>query len=64
MLGMKPKEYRDGGTGNTIRFAIAESSLGSVLIASSEKGVCSMLIVLIKAPRSNDAGPGSHTRLR
>jgi AraC family transcriptional regulator of adaptative response/methylated-DNA-[protein]-cysteine methyltransferase len=44
MLGMKPKEYREGGSGNTIRFAIAESSLGSVLVASSEKGVCAILM--------------------
>ena len=44
MLGMKPKEYREGGAGNTIRFAIAESSLGPVLIASSEKGVCAILM--------------------
>src|SRR6516165_230182 len=44
MLGMKPKEYREGGAGNTIRFAIAESSLGSILVASSEEGVCAILI--------------------
>jgi AraC family transcriptional regulator, regulatory protein of adaptative response / methylated-DNA-[protein]-cysteine methyltransferase len=44
MLGMKPKEYRQGGAGNTIRFAIAECSLGSILIASSEKGVCAILM--------------------
>jgi AraC family transcriptional regulator of adaptative response/methylated-DNA-[protein]-cysteine methyltransferase len=44
MLGMKPKEYREGGAGNTIRFAIAECSLGSILVASSEKGVCAILI--------------------
>jgi AraC family transcriptional regulator of adaptative response/methylated-DNA-[protein]-cysteine methyltransferase len=44
MLGMKPKEYREGGAGNTIRFAIAECSLGSILIASSEKGVCAILM--------------------
>src|ERR1700757_1668270 len=44
ILGMKPKEYREGGVGNTIRFAIAESSLGSVLVASSEKGVCAILM--------------------
>jgi AraC family transcriptional regulator of adaptative response/methylated-DNA-[protein]-cysteine methyltransferase len=42
MLGMKPKEYRDGGTGTTIRFAIGECSLGSILVASSEKGVCAI----------------------
>jgi AraC family transcriptional regulator, regulatory protein of adaptative response / methylated-DNA-[protein]-cysteine methyltransferase len=44
MLGMKPKEYREGGAGNTICFAIAECSLGSILVASSEKGVCAILM--------------------
>jgi AraC family transcriptional regulator of adaptative response/methylated-DNA-[protein]-cysteine methyltransferase len=44
MLGMKPKEYREGGAGNTIRFAIGECALGSILVASSEKGVCAILM--------------------
>jgi AraC family transcriptional regulator of adaptative response/methylated-DNA-[protein]-cysteine methyltransferase len=44
MLGMKPREYRDGGIGNTIRFAIGECTLGSILVASSEKGVCAILL--------------------
>jgi AraC family transcriptional regulator, regulatory protein of adaptative response / methylated-DNA-[protein]-cysteine methyltransferase len=44
ILGMKPKEYREGGIGNTIRFAIAECSLGAILVASSEKGVCAILM--------------------
>jgi AraC family transcriptional regulator, regulatory protein of adaptative response / methylated-DNA-[protein]-cysteine methyltransferase len=44
MLGMKPKEYRDGGAGNTIRFAIGECSLGSILVASSDTGVCAILM--------------------
>lgn len=44
MLGMKPKEYRDGGVGNAIRFAIGECSLGSILVASSDKGVCAILM--------------------
>jgi AraC family transcriptional regulator, regulatory protein of adaptative response / methylated-DNA-[protein]-cysteine methyltransferase len=44
MLGMKPKEYREGAPGNTIRFAIAECSLGSILVASSKKGVCAILL--------------------
>lgn len=44
MLGMKPKEYKRGGAGATIRFAIAESSLGPILVASSEKGVCAILM--------------------
>lgn len=44
ILGMKPKEYREGGTGNSIRFAIAECSLGAILVASSEKGVCAIFM--------------------
>lgn len=44
MLGMKPKEYKKGGAGATIRFAIAESSLGPILVASSAKGVCAILM--------------------
>jgi AraC family transcriptional regulator, regulatory protein of adaptative response / methylated-DNA-[protein]-cysteine methyltransferase len=43
LLGMKPKQFRDGGEGNTIRFAVGECSLGSVLVASSEQGVCAIL---------------------
>jgi len=42
MLGMKPSEYRSGGAGYTIRFAIGESYLGSILVAASEKGVCAI----------------------
>jgi AraC family transcriptional regulator of adaptative response/methylated-DNA-[protein]-cysteine methyltransferase len=44
MLGMKPSEYRNGGTGNTIRFAVGESSLGSILVAASQKGVCAIFL--------------------
>lgn len=44
MLGMRPREYREGGAGNTIRFAIAECSLGSILVACSEKGVCAIFM--------------------
>jgi AraC family transcriptional regulator of adaptative response/methylated-DNA-[protein]-cysteine methyltransferase len=44
MLGMKPKSYSRGGTGEVIRFAVGECSLGSVLVASSEKGVCAILM--------------------
>jgi len=44
MLGMRPKSFRSGGTGTTIRFAVGECSLGSVLVASSEQGVCAILL--------------------
>ena len=43
-LGMTPTAYRKGGAGMTIRFAVAECSLGSVLVAATEKGVCSIML--------------------
>ena len=44
LLGMKPKTFRSGGRGERIHFAIAECSLGPILVAASEKGVCAVLI--------------------
>lgn len=44
VLGMSPKRFRTGGTGETIRFAVGESTLGSILVASSEQGVCAILM--------------------
>jgi AraC family transcriptional regulator of adaptative response/methylated-DNA-[protein]-cysteine methyltransferase len=38
-LGMTPTRYRAGGTGEKIRFAVGQSSLGAILIACSAKGV-------------------------
>jgi AraC family transcriptional regulator of adaptative response/methylated-DNA-[protein]-cysteine methyltransferase len=44
LLGMQPAQYRAGGTGAQITFAVGECSLGSVLVASSERGVCAILL--------------------
>lgn len=44
MLGMNPVRFRAGGTGEVIRFAVGECSLGSVLVAASEKGVCAVFL--------------------
>lgn len=44
MLGMTPTQYRAGGAGTDIRFAIAECSLGSVLVAATAHGVCAILM--------------------
>jgi AraC family transcriptional regulator of adaptative response/methylated-DNA-[protein]-cysteine methyltransferase len=44
MLGMTPTQYRAGGADEEIRFAVGESSLGAILVASSKKGVASILI--------------------
>lgn len=43
-LGMQPSAYRGGGHGETIRFAIAQCSLGAILVASTAKGICAILI--------------------
>ena len=44
LLGMTPTRYRAGGADEEIRFAIAETSLGALLVAASEKGVCAILM--------------------
>ncbi len=44
LLGMTPTDFRAGGTNAQIRFAIGECSLGSILVACSERGVCAILL--------------------
>jgi AraC family transcriptional regulator of adaptative response/methylated-DNA-[protein]-cysteine methyltransferase len=39
-LGMTPSAYRAGGAGQTITYALANSSLGRTLVASTPRGVC------------------------
>jgi AraC family transcriptional regulator of adaptative response/methylated-DNA-[protein]-cysteine methyltransferase len=39
-LGMTPTAWRDGGRGETIRWATAETSLGTMMVAATERGVC------------------------
>jgi AraC family transcriptional regulator of adaptative response/methylated-DNA-[protein]-cysteine methyltransferase len=43
-LGMRPREYRAGGTGAVIRFALAQCALGAILVAQSERGICAILL--------------------
>ena len=43
-LGMSPTSFRAGGANTEIRFAIGECSLGSILVAASERGVCAILL--------------------
>jgi AraC family transcriptional regulator of adaptative response/methylated-DNA-[protein]-cysteine methyltransferase len=42
MLGMKPTQYRAGGVDARIEFAIGETSLGAILVARSQRGVCAI----------------------
>jgi AraC family transcriptional regulator of adaptative response/methylated-DNA-[protein]-cysteine methyltransferase len=44
MLGMTPTQYRAGGANEDIRFAVGQCSLGAILVASSKKGVASILL--------------------
>ena len=44
MLGMRPSNYRAGAPGADIRFAVGECSLGSILVAQSEHGICAILL--------------------
>jgi AraC family transcriptional regulator of adaptative response/methylated-DNA-[protein]-cysteine methyltransferase len=44
MLGMTPTEYRAGGPNAEIHFAVGECSLGSILVARSERGVCAIFL--------------------
>ena len=39
-LGMTPSAWRDGGRGETIRYTIADSPLGPLLVAATSKGIC------------------------
>lgn len=42
-LGMTPSRFRAGGRGEALTFAVAECSLGAILVASSGKGVAAIL---------------------
>ncbi len=44
ILGMTPTRYRAGGSGMAIRFAVGQCSLGAILVAASERGVCAILL--------------------
>ena len=44
VLGMTPSTFRAGGSDTDIFFAIGECSLGSILVAQSRRGVCSILL--------------------
>ena len=44
VLGMTASRYRAGGAQTTIRFAVGECSLGSILVAQSDRGICAILM--------------------
>jgi AraC family transcriptional regulator of adaptative response/methylated-DNA-[protein]-cysteine methyltransferase len=44
LLGMTPGSYRSGGVKCDIRFAVGQCSLGAILVAQSERGICAILL--------------------
>ncbi|WP_431262443.1 bifunctional DNA-binding transcriptional regulator/O6-methylguanine-DNA methyltransferase Ada [Roseateles chitinivorans] len=44
MLGMQAREYRAGAPNMQIRFAVAQCSLGALLVAQSQVGLCAILL--------------------
>jgi AraC family transcriptional regulator of adaptative response/methylated-DNA-[protein]-cysteine methyltransferase len=44
LLGMTPTTYRAGGADTDIRFAVGQCSLGSILVAQSDRGVCAIFM--------------------
>jgi AraC family transcriptional regulator of adaptative response/methylated-DNA-[protein]-cysteine methyltransferase len=43
-LGMTPSEFRAGGPDTTIRFAVGDCSLGAILVAATDKGICAIFL--------------------
>jgi AraC family transcriptional regulator, regulatory protein of adaptative response / methylated-DNA-[protein]-cysteine methyltransferase len=44
MLGMTPSAYRRGGAGEAVWSAVGRCSLGCVLVAATERGICAILL--------------------
>jgi AraC family transcriptional regulator of adaptative response/methylated-DNA-[protein]-cysteine methyltransferase len=44
LLGMTPTQFRTGGPNEEINFAIGQTTLGAILVASSKKGVVAILL--------------------
>lgn len=44
LLGMHAGAYRAGGAGAVIRFAVGQCTLGAILVAQSQRGICSIAL--------------------
>lgn len=44
LLGMPAQAFRAGGEGAQIHFAVAQCSLGAILVAESARGICAILL--------------------
>ncbi|ENO86768.1 bifunctional DNA-binding transcriptional regulator/O6-methylguanine-DNA methyltransferase Ada, partial [Thauera linaloolentis] len=43
-LGMPARDYQAGGIGAEIRFAVGQCTLGAILVAQSQRGICAILL--------------------
>lgn len=62
-LGMTPARYAAGGKGESVRYAIARSSIGHVLVASTDRGICAVTLGDSAEALSRDLAvefPGAH----
>ena len=44
LLGMRARDYRAGGAGAVIHFAVGQCTLGAILVAQSQRGICAILL--------------------
>jgi AraC family transcriptional regulator of adaptative response/methylated-DNA-[protein]-cysteine methyltransferase len=44
LLGMRARDWRAGGAGAVIRFALGQCALGAILVAQSQRGICAILL--------------------
>lgn len=44
VLGMTPTAFRQGGRNTDIRFAVGQCTLGAILVARSDKGICAIAL--------------------
>jgi AraC family transcriptional regulator of adaptative response/methylated-DNA-[protein]-cysteine methyltransferase len=44
VLGMTATSYKNGGKDRSVLFAVGECSLGAILVAASDRGVCAILL--------------------
>jgi AraC family transcriptional regulator of adaptative response/methylated-DNA-[protein]-cysteine methyltransferase len=60
-LGMTPASFRAGGQGETIRWSLVDTALGTALVATTQRGIC---MVELSADDSGDAAPTLEAKLR
>lgn len=64
-LGMTPSAWKNGGAGVTIRWTMADTSLGKMLVAATDKGLCRIafdedeLALALRFPKAEIVGGGA-----